>query len=160
MKNNYNVIEVIQMAINIEREGFAFYSGIAKHASDEKAKAVFIILAEQEKKHIETFTNLLDIISDTFKSDCEYLFDENVSAYFRALTENKVFTPDRMYEASDMTSAKEAIEEGINAEKNSILFYNELLKNTNIPEIRRALELIIQEEKIHIVDLNTLSNTL
>lgn len=160
MKNSYNVAEVIQMAINIEREGYEFYSKIAKHAADETSKAIFVILAEQEKKHIETFTNLLDVLSSIYKTDGSYMFDENVSGYFKALTEHKVFRPDRMYDASDMTSAKEAIEEGLNAEKNSILFYNELLKNTTITEVKNSLELIIEEEKKHIVDLNNLSRSL
>jgi rubrerythrin len=160
MKDNYNVAEVIQMAINIEREGYEFYSKVAKYAADEKSKAIFIILAEQEKKHIETFTNLLDVMSNIYKTDSNYMFDENVSGYFKALTEHKVFTPDRMYDASDMTSAKEAIQEGINAEKNSILFYNELLKSTTIEEVRNSLELIIEEEKSHIIDLNSLLRTL
>lgn len=160
MKNNYNVVEVIQMAINIEKEGFEFYSRIAKHAADEKSKAVFILLAEQEKKHIETFTNLLEVMSDIHKVSGEYIFDEVVSGYFRALTESKVFQPERMYNAADMTSAKEAIQEGINAEKNSILFYNELLKSTDLQEVRTSLELIIDEEKRHIIDLTNLSKTL
>ena len=160
MKNNYNVVEVIQMAINIEKEGYEFYSRIAKHAATEKSKAVFILLAEQEKKHIDTFTNLLDIMSGIHSAQGQYMFDEDVSSYFLALTENKVFTADRMYEAADMTSAKEAIQEGIHAEKNSILFYTELLKITELTEVKHSLELIIEEERRHILDLNTLLKTL
>lgn len=160
MNNNYSVVEVIQMAINIEREGHEFYSKIAKYAADEKSKAIFVILAEQEKKHIETFTNLLDVMSNIYKADGSYMFDEQVSGYFKAITESKVFKPERMYEAADMTSAKEAIHEGLNAEKNSILFYNELLKSTTIQEVKSSLELIIDEEKRHIIDLNALLKSL
>lgn len=160
MTNNYNVVEVIQMAINIEKEGYEFYSKIAKHAADEKAKAVFILLAEQEKKHIDTFTGLLEVMSSIHKTDGEYMFDENVSIYFRALTENKVFKPSRMYDVVDLQSAREAIQEGIQAEKNSILFYTELLNSTKLDDIKTTLELIIDEEKHHIVNLNTLSKSL
>lgn len=160
MRENYNVVEVIQMAINIEKEGYEFYSRIAKHAADEKSKAIFIILAEQEKKHVETFTNLLEVMSNINKTDKGYMFDEDVSNYFKALTEHKVFSPSRMYDASEMTSAREAILEGINAEKSSILFYNELLKSTMISDVKGTLELIIEEEKRHILDLNTLLKTI
>lgn len=160
MKNSYNVAEVIQMAINIEKEGYEFYSRIAKHAASEQAKAVFVLLAEQEKKHIDTFTNLLEVMSDIHGTEGQYMFDEDVSGYFLALTEKKVFRPDRMYDASDITSAKEAIHEGIEAEKNSILFYTELLKTNATLEVKNSLELIIEEEKRHILDLNNLLKTL
>ncbi len=160
MKNSYNTAEVIQMAINIEKEGYEFYSRIAKHAANEQSKAVFVLLAEQEKKHIETFTNLLEVMSASNNTAGQYMFDEEVSGYFMALTENKVFKPEKMYDAADMTSAKEAIHEGIEAEKNSILFYTELLKSAAMQEVKHSLELIIEEEKRHILDLNNLAKSL
>ncbi|MDF2890063.1 MAG: hypothetical protein K0R80_430 [Clostridia bacterium] len=160
MNNSYNVAEIIQMAINVEREGYETYADIAKHTADEKVKAVFVILAEQEKKHAETFTNLLKVMSDSNKIEADYLFDENVVSYFKALTEKKVFEPDRMNHANNIATAVEAIKEGINAEKNSVLLYNDLLKSTDIPEVKNALELIIAEEKQHIIDLTNLSKTL
>jgi rubrerythrin len=160
LKNNYNVVEVIQMAINIEKEGYEFYSRIAKHAATETSKAVFVLLAEQEKKHIDTFTNLLNIMSGIHSEQGQYMFDEEVSSYFLSLTENTVFKASKMYEAADMTSAKEAIHAGIHSEKNSVLFYMELLKTTELTEVRDSLELIIEEEKRHIRDLNTLLKTL
>ncbi|HYE09972.1 MAG TPA: ferritin family protein [Patescibacteria group bacterium] len=159
MNNSYNVAEIIQMAINVEREGYETYAGIAKQAADEKVKAVFVILAEQEKKHAETFTNLFKVMSDSRKIEVDYLFDENVVSYFKALTEKKVFEPDRMNHANNIVSAMEAIKEGINSEKNSVLLYSDLLKSTDIPEVRSSLELIIAEEKQHIIDLTNLSKT-
>jgi len=160
MKNSYNVVEIIQMAINVEREGYESYSSIARDINDDKAKAVFVLLAEQEKKHAETFKNLLEVMNENNKINAEYLFDEHVIGYFRALTANKVFESDRMQKAIDLTTAKEAIQEGINSEKNSILLYTELLQGADIPEVKTALELIIAEEKSHIIDLTNLLKSL
>lgn len=160
MKNNYNVLEIIQMAINVEKEGYEAYAHIAKHITDEQAKAVFVILAEQEKKHIETFTNLLEVMSNTSNIEGDYLFDENVVGYFKALTEKKVFEGDRLNQAISLATAKEAIQEGITSEKNSVLLYSDLLNSTDMPEVQSALTLIIAEEKQHIVNLTNLSKTL
>ncbi len=159
MNKAYNMLEVTQMAINIEKQGYDYYKKAALDSKDETAKSVFNLLAEQEKKHIELFSNLYNLLSDISGINDDYLFDDTVAAYFQALTEKEVFDTAANTTAR-ITSAKEAIEEGLKAEKNSILFYNEILKNTDLPEVQNILELIIEEEKKHIADLTILSKSL
>jgi rubrerythrin len=58
-----------------------------------------------------------------------------------------------------MNSMKEAIHIGINSEKNSILFYSEIIKNSKSEEILHVLSMILEEEKKHLVDLTSLLGT-
>ncbi len=160
MSNGFNILEVTQMAINIERQGVEYYKKAADSSSDESIKAVFNILAEQEKNHVTMFSNLYDVLKDMENTSDDYLFDENVSRYFEALTEEQVFKGEELHNTPKITSPKAAVEEGLKAEKNSILFYHEIIKSTKDERVNSILQLIIEEEKKHIVDLNTLMKSL
>ena len=160
MNGLFNVIEVTQMAINIEEKGLAYYNEAAKRANDDKIKGIFLLLAEQEKKHIELFAKLLELLSDIHNIDSEYLYDESVSSYFKALVGNQVFKDNQLNNVITIENTKDALNEGIAAEKNSILFYNEILKHTKLQAVTDVLEIIIEEEKKHIIDLNSILKTL
>jgi rubrerythrin len=55
---------------------------------------------------------------------------------------------------------KDALGLGINSEKNSILFYTEIIRNTKSTEVLGVLSLILAEEKKHLVDLTNIINTI
>ena len=46
---NFNDVEVLKIAVNMEEEGLAFYSSLAKSVNGAKVKAIFSILADEEK---------------------------------------------------------------------------------------------------------------
>jgi len=160
MSNTYNVLEVAQMAINMEKRGHEYYLDAANKASGEKAKEIFLSLAGEEKKHIELFTNLYKLLSEILKTEDDYIFDETVSAYFKYLVEEAVFKNEELGKVAKLESPKEIIFEGINAEKNSILYYNEMLKGITNPEVRNVLDIILDEEKRHITQLSEMIKAL
>ncbi|MFZ5352916.1 MAG: ferritin family protein [Bacillota bacterium] len=160
MNKSYSILEVTRMAINIEMQGVEYYKKAAEISSSESIKAVFNILSEQEKSHAAMFTNLYDVLKDIGKANDDYLFDDTVSRYFEALTEEQVFKSHELQKAIDIKTPKEAVEEGLKAEKNSILFYHEIMKHMDSEEVKGILQLIIDEEKKHIVDLTVLAKTL
>ena len=153
MSNTYNVLEVSQMAINMEKSGHEYYLEAAQKATGAKAKEIFLHLAGEEKKHIELFTNLYEILSETVKFDSNYLFDEITSAYFQYFVNETVFKNKELGKVINLDNPKEVLFEGINAEKNSILFYSEMLKAPNTAEVSNVLNIIIDEEKKHIIQL-------
>ncbi len=155
----FNIIEITKMAMDMEKEGQEFYRKAAALTGDERISSIFILLAEQEKRHAELFSGLHKIVSETNNLSDEYLYDENVSVYMKALVANKVFKEYELESIKNMDSVKDALRIGINAEKNSILFYNEIIKNTKSPETLGTLTLILDEEKKHLVDLTNLLNT-
>lgn len=160
MKNRYNVAEITQMAINMEEKGLAYYGHAAATAASHKAKAVFLLLAEQERKHLELFNDLQKVMSEIHGTDDSYLLDENVSAYLKSIVDNTVFKDARMNSLKNVPTLTDAIHEGIQVEKSSILFYSELLKHAGNDSAANTIRLIIDEEKSHLIDLNNLLNTL
>lgn len=153
MPHTYNVLEVAQMAINMEKKGHEYYLEAANKTEGAKAKEIFLHLAGEEKKHIELFTNLYELLSDIKKMDNDYLFDETVSAYFRYLVDEAVFKSEELGKLTSLDTPIEILFEGINAEKNSILFYYEMMKATSNAEVINILDMIIDEEKKHIIQL-------
>ncbi len=160
MSNTYNILEVSQMAINIEKAGHEYYLEAAKKAEGAKAKEIFLHLAGEEKKHIELFTNLYEILSEIVKFDGNYLFDEAVSAYLNYFVNESVFKNKELGKVTNLDNSKEVLFEGINAEKNSILFYSEMLKGPNTAETANVIDIIIDEEKKHLVQLTDMMKEL
>jgi len=155
----YNVLEITKIAMDMEKEGQDFYHKAAALVKDEKLRSIFVLLEEQEKRHGELFYDLHKTFSKIHNLSDEYLYDENVSLYMKALVQNKVFKEYELNQIKNMNSMKDAIHIGINSEKNSILFYNEIIKNSKSKEIIHVLSMILEEEKKHLVDLTNLLGT-
>jgi len=153
MSNTYNVLEVLRTAINMEENGHEYYLEAAVKAEGANAKEIFLRLAGEEKKHIELFTDLYKRLSETTTVDGDYLFDETVSAYFKYFVDEALFKNEELGKIINLDAPKEVLFEGINAEKNSILFYSEMLKAPNTAEAANILNMIIDEEKKHIIQL-------
>lgn len=156
----FNALEITKIAMDMEKEGQEFYHKAAALAKDDKLRSIFVLLEEQEKKHSELFYDLHKMLSKASNLSDEYLYDENVSLYMKALVENKVFKKYELDRIKNMSSMKDALHIGIDSEKNSILFYNEILKNSKSTEMLHVLSFILEEEKKHLVDLTNLLNTL
>ena len=62
--NNYNINEIIEMAVQTERLGFQFYTSIAeKFKKNAELVKLFTTLASKEKTHEKTFSNLKDMVA-------------------------------------------------------------------------------------------------
>lgn len=158
--DKFNIIEITKIAMDMEKEGQKFYDKAAELARDEKISSIFMLLSEQEKRHAELFSGLHKMLSEINNLSDEYLYDESVSVYLRAIVDNKVFKKSELDNIKNMDSMKDALRIGINSEKNSILFYSEIIKNSKSSEVLGTLSLILEEEKKHLVDLTNLLNTI
>ena len=150
--------ELINIAIGIERSGIAFYEVMAKSTRSAAAQDVFHYLAGMEREHIQTFQNMLD---EADKYEIPETYAGEYGAYLQALVDSAVFTDDMV--ASEMATQADsdikAIELGISAEKDSILFYygmNEIMPKRAHP----TLDKIIAEEKLHLRQLSELKKKL
>jgi len=154
MVNIFSVGEVVQLGIQIEKNGRDFYSTVAMSSKEDKAKQIFQYLADEEKKHIRLFENIL---SDIEEYESSGLYTEEYFAYLRALSEEYVFTKEKKGQeiAQKVKDDREAIEIGIDAEKDSILFYNEM-KKLVIKDRHGALNKLIEQEQEHLRKLSEL----
>ncbi|CAG1771486.1 bacterioferritin [uncultured bacterium] len=148
---NFNDAEALKIAINIEEEGLEFYSILMKSVKDDKAKDIFSKLASAEKKHLALFQKAyLDITSPANPAQgCE---DYTVDLYLKDLVDTGIFTKkgEARRLASEIKTDIDALKIGIQAEKDSILYYTEAAKNTKYEAGRKAFEQLTNEEKKHL----------
>jgi rubrerythrin len=148
--DNLTLDSVIRLAVLMEERGAKFYSTLEGMTSDPQVKEMMHRLAEDEKQHSRQFTRLLN--------ECGDLGSQNLSpetrTYIDSLQGKDFFNDFSLTGAVSVPdSPKEAIALGIEAEKNSILFYHELYQSLPAGEAKDAIGKLLQEEKIHLVEL-------
>jgi len=150
--------ELINIAIGIEKQGVVFYDVMARSTKQASTRDLFINLAGAERQHAKIFAGMLG-------EAAKYLPPEDQSPeygdYLQALINSAVFTDEAATGelASRTDSDIAAIDIGINAEKDSILFYYSL-REILPPLAAPVLEKIIAEEKSHISQLSELKKKL
>jgi rubrerythrin len=143
--------EVLTVAMNIEDAGYKFYDKAAGAAKRPDTKMVFERLRDEELEHYNTFKLLLADISKAEKEDY-FSISEDISAYLDALIATGVFSdvdPSSIVRISEVR----ALEIGIEAERDSILFYTAAEKSSVNPKARKVMRRLIDIEKEHMVTL-------
>jgi rubrerythrin len=143
--------ELIEIAIGIEKNGATFYNSLAGSTKNPEAKGTYKYLADQEKEHAAVFRKMLSLASE-YKPPETYT--EDYKRYLKALVDSLVFTDDKvtLETAKKVKSDAEAIQVGVGAEKDSILFYMEV-KELVRPAERKVVKKIIEEERSHLRQL-------
>jgi len=150
--------ELIEIAINIERNGVAFYQALADRTQNKDAKAIYDYLASEEMKHLSTFQDILNAL-DQYQPPEDYA--EEYMLYLKSLVDSSVFSnvTEAQQKAEKISSEIEALDTGIQAEKDSILFYTEMQNFVRQPDQKIVLN-IIDEEKAHMRQLSQLKQML
>jgi rubrerythrin len=138
--------ELYRIAMEMEKNGLAYYVAVADQAPDRDTRAVYEYLASAEKRHLRTFKRLW---TRTRKSP-PGTYRGEYGGYLKTLLKDTVFASS----ASDRNRASRssvaaALRTGIKAEKDSILFYSELIGIVS-PDDRDSLQRILNEEKRHL----------
>ena len=151
MSITYSATEIVNMAIAIEENGMAFYNAMATMAGDKKSKEVYNYLAKEEVGHKVLFQKMFDKLSIPEMTPSE---EEEYNSYFKALTSSRVFKKDINVEEiiKEAGDEKGALDMAINFEKDSILFFYELMEKA-IESEKKSVELVIKEEKDHLAKL-------
>jgi len=138
-------------AQQIEVNGAAFYRQVAAQAEDRDVKLLFEDLAQQEERHHRLYGRMLQGAPDTELSgpDVDGYQDYMASALSSALLGG----PEKgMERAKSATDEQQAIAAALAFEKDTLLFFSDLLNM--VPESHRAaIEGIIEEEKGHVRQL-------
>lgn len=158
MGNIFSGSEIVELGIRIEKNGRNFYDILSGNAKNAEAKKVFKYLTGEEEKHIVIFQKILD---KTEKYEPDAVYADEYLNYMNVLASEYIFTQKDKGEeiAKKITSDKEAVDTGIKFEKDSIVFYEGMLKY--VPEFDRQVvgELILQEQN-HLKQLLDLKNKL
>lgn len=158
MAYDFSVSEIIKAAIGIEKRGYAFYTVMSKSTPNAGARAAYKNLAATEKEHIQIFQ---DMLAGVTKYEAPDVFAQEYAAYFHALVDSAVFT--RELTKSELASCSgsdvAALELGIRAEKDSIIFYYNM-RDMMPKEESGPVDKIINEEKAHLQQLSDLKKKL
>lgn len=151
MGNIFAGSEIVEIGIQIEKNGRDFYNTLVRQSKNPAASGIFKYLAGEEEKHIAIFQNIL---SKTDKYEPQGLDADQYFAYMNALASEYVFTrKDKGEEiARKIKSDREAVDVGIGFEKDSIIFYEGMKKTVPGYDLKPVDELIAQEQN-HLTQL-------
>ena len=143
--------EIFSMAMEIEKSGKAFYNTIVNSAPDDETKELFTFLAGEEQRHFNYFKDLSKQSGNLIIQSEAW---EEISEYIKATTDSRFFIGEdkAIRSAEGAKDIKEAVDIAISFEKDTLLFFYELLSVT--PEgSKDAAQKIVDEEKRHILML-------
>ncbi len=145
MGNIFAGSEMVELGIQIEKNGRDFYDTLAKKSRNKKAAEIFRYLSGEEKKHIEVFQGILN---RTEKYEPAGLDADDYFEYMNILAGEYIFTRKGKGEqiAKRIKGSKEAVNMGIGFEKDSIIFYEGMKKAVPQYDLKIVDELIRQEQ--------------
>lgn len=146
MGYDFSADEVFQMAIQMEKNGAAFYRKAADNAGDEENKKFLLELADMEVDHEKTFSELRQQLTEKEKASTVFDPEGEAAMYLKALVDTRVFFEKEI----DVTSMRDILMAAIGAEKDSIVFY--LGMKDAVPDDlgKSRLDAIIKEEMGHV----------
>ena len=158
----FSAEEILEIAIETERQGAAFYERLADSAQDERVKEECRRLVAFEREHEKTFRHLLgqqDVQRALSSLQPDQLSDK-YQQYLSALVDSNMLPDEEAAQrlAEDAESEAEAINVALQMEKNTILFYQEL--QNLLGEQAGILQTILDEERSHVYELNELKTYL
>lgn len=159
MSKNYLLEEILEIAVKIEEDGVTFYKNLANRTKNKEAKEIYNYLAGEEKEHIEVFKSIYKEL--TGKRFEKAFSEEEANLYIHSLVENRIFKNSEEIDnfIKSIKDELEVLDLAIQIEKDTILYYYEVLEGLEDKEGNLVKELINQE-KTHVYRLNNLKNIL
>jgi len=158
MANVFSAAEIVEMGIEIEKNGRDFYSGAARLSKGHDVKQAFEFLGKEEEKHIARFEAIL---SQVKKYEPSQAYPGEYFAYIKTLSGEHVFA--KKNKGADIAKTvkgdAEAVDLGIGFEKDSVLFYNEM-KRFVLEGEQKVIDKLLEEEKEHLRKLTELKKKL
>ena len=145
----YSVRELVEMAVQTERLGYAFYTEVAEKFKDNDAlHELFATLARKEKGHERVFSALLSKVGT---ADLEG--PEEVASYMRALVEREFFlgSDKSLPSLERVGTVRDAVDFALGFEKETLLYFVGL---QGIVAEKGIVQEIIDEEQSHIAWLS------
>jgi rubrerythrin len=152
MAGIFKVNEVVSAAVEMERKGEQFYLHLASLQENRDIQKDLEYLAKEEVRHREIFQSILDrlgqieIPAGSDESEYWNYMNALIDSYFlfqKVISERP---------SSWITRREDAIHVAIGFEKDSILFFTEMMGL--VPEREKSIvDSCIQEEKGHLIKL-------
>jgi rubrerythrin len=157
---DYSNKDALKIALNIEKDGYDFYEAAAVKAKDEKVKKIFLMLANEEKRHLVWIRK----IQDGLVNPMDYFISDEalVEDYLRRIIETRVFetTDDVSKVMEDVKTDKDAIRLAMQFEKDSMDFFVKMSELTKNPDGQAAFKKLAGSEEHHLMELKRLQDNI
>jgi len=141
--------DIVDLAMQLEKNGEAFYRAAAKKAASSEVQSLFEDLADQEVKHHAVFSKLReDTRHRVLMSNEEW---DWYVGYLNATVDSALFKgPDKALAAAEQVAdEKEAVRMAISFEKETLLFFYDMRDMVPAPD-RSFVDKVVAEDKSHI----------
>ncbi|MEJ5348584.1 MAG: ferritin family protein [Desulfosoma sp.] len=143
----FSAEEVLKMAVRIEKNGENYYRDAARMQKDPLLRKILLDLAEDEARHGVWFENLRERLG---KPEGEELWVREISGdLLQSMIGDQSFSLKEV-DPAHLDSVAKILETALEFEKDTILFYDMLTGFMDEGESARALQEIIEEEKLHV----------
>ncbi|NWH06135.1 ferritin family protein [Desulfobacter latus] len=142
--NFKSVDEILEFAIDREKEAVKFYASFAQEAPSESLKQTFLDFSKEEEKHV---TLLSDIAGNKAKID---------SYEFKKIPDLKIsdYILDTKYEKG--MPMPDVLKLAMKREQKSVQLYQDLSGQTDNADAKKLFELLVQEESKHKLGLESM----
>ena len=150
----FSVNEVIEMAVQIEKNGYAFYHEASKRKDlDSRALEFILFLRDQELNHEKLFLSLRDELDlEILQLSADW---ELVAEYLKTIVDGRIFNSETsaIQMAAQAKDVYGVVENAITFEKDTLLYFHALADNIINPKTKDVLRKIINEEVSHVLKL-------
>lgn len=140
---------IVRAAISNEEKGAGFYAAMAGKAESDRIRSVFERLSREELDHKAIFEKIL---GEELAADGGEV-DEAEGRLLISLIRTGVFQDLKSGGGWEATTPVKALALGIQAEKDSILLYQEIYSQTGSGKVKDMMARLLEEEKMHLVEL-------
>jgi rubrerythrin len=144
--------EVFDIAIEIERNGAAFYRGAAAVASDAKVRNELIDLAKMEDGHESIFNEMKQELGSG-GGDATFDADGELTMYLRNFASGQVFDVKKEPPEAVLASMEKTLRFALERERDSVVFFLGMKEWMPAGSARVKIEGIIKQEMGHIAML-------
>lgn len=150
---SFNDIEALKISRDIELRGADVYARALRIAKKPEVRSMLDALRKDELEHASLFEHLSEEAlsgSDTYED-----YAPEAAMFLSAFAAEIAFPGGLMKLAGDhgLDDPRVVLEEAIQAEKNSILFYTEVIAASHNDKLKKYLGDIVQEERGHLMGL-------
>jgi rubrerythrin len=142
----FSIREIIDMAIQLEKNAETFYREALARVSTPSLEPVLVCLADEERDHAQWFERLKRVLQEARAGGERGELD---GAALRSLVGDQKFSLAEV-NLAEIESVEELIELATEHEKDTILFYQMLQSFIDDPETNKELDEVIAQEEQHI----------
>ncbi len=149
-------LEVFNKAMETESEGIKVFEEAAAKAQDVKARGIFQMLAEAERRHLSIIKITKEDARHTYSSHAwKGDFISEIGGEIEAIS--RQYIP-KLTDEVVSASALDAINIGIKVEQDSIAFYSDAKTKVTNPEVANLFNILLLSERAHLLLLELNKN--